>query len=199
MSKYNIPADVEDAVLRLVYSKAAQADWLALSDDERTRLYQRWTDDPEIGGRLIGHLDSAANVRPWLKDGPMKEYQRALRGGTKYAKYVSKPAATIEEIIEKTLGGEWEVVPRSKRQKPMRAKARKVGSEDEELHFVVGSSSNFKNLLWPAILDRSNGQTAPWTICVIDAFTSPVTREERATHERVARFLGVRVIYFQEM
>ncbi|MFJ3162697.1 hypothetical protein [Streptomyces kanasensis] len=199
MSKYNIPTEVEEAVLKLVYSQAADADWFAQSDDEHTRLYQRWTDDPKIGGRLVGHLGSAANIRPWLKDIAMKEYPRALRGETKYAKYVSQPAATLEEIIEKSLGGDWELVPRSKRQKPMRAKARKIGAEDDELHFVAGPSGSFKHLLWPAILDRSNGETAPWTICVIEPFSSPVTREAKALHDRVARFLGVRVIYFQEM
>lgn len=148
---------------------------------------------------MIGHLGSTANIRPWLKDIAMKEYPRALRGETKYAKYVSQPAATLEEIIEKSMGGEWDLVPRSKRQKPMRAKVRRIGAEDDELHFVAGPSGSFKHLVWPAILDRSNGETAPWTICVIEPFSSPVTREDKALHDRLARFLGVRVIYFQEM
>ncbi|WP_329159976.1 hypothetical protein OHB49_11410 [Streptomyces sp. NBC_01717] len=199
MTDYKIPTEVEAAVLTRVFEQAAEADWLNLQDGDRTRLYQQWTDDPEVGGRLIGFVGLAANVRPWLKDGPMKEYQRARRGVGKYAKYVKRPAATIDEIIAKTLGGEWEIVPRSKRQKPMRAKVRRVGSEDDELHFVAGPDASFKHLVWPATLDRSGGETAPWTICVIDPFLNPLTREDKAQHERLAKFLGVRVIYFNEM
>lgn len=199
MTDYKIPIEVEAAVLTRVFEQAAEADWLNLQDSDRTRLYQQWTDDPEVGGRLIGFVGMAANVRPWLKDGPMKEYQRARRGVGKYAKYVKRPAATIDEIIAKTLGAEWESVPRSKRQKPMRAKVRRVGSEDDELHFVAGPDASFKHLVWPAILDRSGGETAPWTICVIDPFLNPLTREDKAQHERLAKFLGVRVIYFNEM
>lgn len=199
MTDYNIPVQVEAAVLTRVFAQAAEADWLNLQDADRTRLYQEWTDDPEVGGRLVGFVGQAANVRPWLKDGPMKEYQRARRGVGKYAKYVKKPAATIDEIIEKTLGGEWETIPGSKRQKPMRAKVRRMGMEEEELHFVAGPAASFKHLVWPAILDRSNGETAPWTICVIDPFLNPLRREEKVQHQCLATFLGVRVIYFNEM
>lgn len=199
MTDYKIPTEVEAAVLTRVFAQAAEEDWTNLRDADRTRLYQRWTDDPEIGVRLVGFLGMAANVRPWLKDGPMKEYQRARRGEGRYAQYVTRRAATLEEIITKTLGADWEIVPRSKRLKPMRARVRRVGSEDDELHFVAGPKKSFKHLAWPAILDRSGGETAPWMICVIDPFLDPVTREEKARHDRVARFLGVRIVYFNEI
>ncbi|MEV0636971.1 hypothetical protein AB0I77_18825 [Streptomyces sp. NPDC050619] len=199
MTDYKIPSDVEAAVVTRIYEYADEARWTHLQDADRTRLYQEWTDDPEIGGRLIGFVGQTANIRPWLKDCPMKEYGRARRGVGKYAKYVKNRAATLDEMVEKALGVEWEIVPGSKRQKPMRAKVRKIGYEDDERNFVAGAASSLKHLVWPAILDRSSGETSPWMICVVDPFLDPLTLEQKAEHQRIAAFLGVRIIYFNEM
>ncbi|MFE2326641.1 hypothetical protein ACFXD5_22365 [Streptomyces sp. NPDC059385] len=199
MTDYKIPTAVEAAVVTRLYEHAGRKRWTHLQDADRTRLYQEWTDDPDIGGRLIDFLGQSANVRPWIKDGPMKEYERSRRGLGKYAQYVQQQAATLEEIIERSLGGEWEILPGSKKLKPIRATVRRVGQEIEELHFVTGQTSQFKHLVWPAILDRANGETAPWTICVVDPFLNPLTREQKAEHARLAKFLGVRVVYFDEM
>ncbi|MEW1701144.1 hypothetical protein [Streptomyces sp. NPDC091278] len=199
MTTYKISPSVEKTVVTRIYDQAAKAHWSHLSDEDRTRLYQQWTEDPEIGGRLLDFVEQVANIRPWLKDCPMKEYERARRGETKYAKYVTRPAATLEEIIAATLGADWEVIPGTVRQKPMRAKVREIGAEEDERHFVAGPAASLKHLVWPAILDRSKGETGPWTICVVDPFRDPVTPEKKEEHRSVTEFLGVRVIYFNEM
>ncbi|MEU9268659.1 hypothetical protein AB0E04_24860 [Streptomyces sp. NPDC048251] len=201
MSNFNIPPAVEEAVVTRIYRQADELRWAHLQDEDRTRLYQKWTEDPEIGGRLVDFVGQMANIRPWLKDCPMKEYARARRGIGKYSKYVSKPAATLEEIIARTLGPEWEVVPGTIQQKPMRALVRESGTEDVERNFATGSveRAGFKHLLWPAILDRSKGESAPWTICVVDRFLDPLGPDDKAEHRRVADFLGIDIVYFNEM
>ena len=42
-------------------------------------MYDRWLDDPAIGGYLTRFL-SRERARVWLKDVPMKEYSRARNG-----------------------------------------------------------------------------------------------------------------------
>ncbi|MFE1166179.1 hypothetical protein [Nocardiopsis sp. NPDC058789] len=201
MTDYKIPAAVEEDVVTRIYAQADEARWQHLQDADRTRLYREWTEDSEIGGRLLGFVGQRSNIRPWLKDCPMKEYERARRGEGKYAKYVSRPAATLEEMVKTVVGAEWQVVPGTSRQKPMRARIREVGSEDEERHFVVGqlTPGNLKHLLWPAIIDRSSGPSWPWTICIVDPFRAPVTPEQKDSHRRLADFLGVQIVYFTEM
>ncbi|MCK9921141.1 hypothetical protein MXD61_04330 [Frankia sp. AgPm24] len=198
MTNYNIPAAVEEAVVTRIYAEAHEAGWPHLQDADRTSMYQKWTDDPEIGLRLLDFVGQAANIRPWLKDCPMKEYERARRGKSKYARYVAQPAATLEQIVEGILGREWEVIPGSMQDKPWRARIRRIETE-EERHFVAGSVASLKHMMWPAIIDRSNGETWPWTICVFDPFQSPVTVEKRADNERLAKFLGVDIVYFKEV
>ncbi|MFK4111701.1 hypothetical protein [Streptomyces sp. NPDC002176] len=199
MTDYKIPPTVEKAVVTRIYCQADEARWPHLQDVDRTRLYREWTEDPEIGGRLLDFVGQQANIRPWLKDCPMKEYERARRGEGKYAKYVSRPAATLEQMVAAILGPGWEVIPGTTQQKPMRARIREVGVEDEERHFVAGTAANLKHLVWPAILDRSTGETWPWMICVVDPFRAPVSPEKKEEHRRMAEFLGVRVVYFNEM
>ncbi|SNQ51961.1 conserved hypothetical protein [Frankia canadensis] len=199
MTDYKIPRDLEKDVVTRIYTKADEAQWRHLQDAERTRLYQEWTEDPEIGGRLLGFVGQQSNIRPWLKDCPMKEYERARRGEGKYAKYVMRPAATLEQMVAATAGRGWEIISGTIQQKPMRARIREVGTETEERHFVAGPVANLKHLLWPAILDLSNGGIWPWTICVVDPFRAPVPPERREEHRRVANFLGVQVVYFEEM
>jgi hypothetical protein len=197
VTDYKIPPNVEKLVVTRIYAQADEAQWPHLQDADRTRLYREWTMDPEIGGRLLGFVEQQANIRPWLKDCPMKEYERARRGEGKYAKYVSRPAATLEQMVKATFGTDWEVIPGTIRQKPMRARIREAGTE-EERNFVVGSAAHLKHLAWPALLDRSNGETWPWTICVVNPFRAPVPPEKKEEHRRVAEFLGLRIIYFNE-
>lgn len=198
MTYYKIPPSVEKAVVTKIYTQADDARWQHLQASDRTRLYQDWTEDPEIGGRLLDFVEQRANIRTWLKDCPMKEYERARRGEGKYARYVTRPAATLEQMATTTLGEDWEIVPESTRQKPLRARIRRVGSEDEEQNFVVGKSSDLKHLVWPALFDLAKKGTWHWTICVIDPFRDPVTPERKEEYGQIADFLGIQIVYFSE-
>ncbi|MFD4546309.1 hypothetical protein [Streptomyces sp. NPDC058466] len=199
MSDYNIPPDVEAAVVTQLYAQAAELDWTHLNSTDRTRWYQSWTKDPEIGGRLIGFVGGTENIRPWLKDCPMKEYERARRGEGKYSAFITRHAATLEEVVAKTMGADWEIVEGTRAVKPLRVRIRRTGSEDDERHFVLGEEPQLKHLLWPAVIDRSRGESYPWVVCVVDPFAAPLTVEQKSLHRRLENFLGVRVVYFSEI
>jgi hypothetical protein len=57
---------------------ADEIDWLALGAAEKTRHYDNWTKDPEVGGVLQRHVP-LGEVRVYIKDSLLKDYPRARR------------------------------------------------------------------------------------------------------------------------
>src|SRR3989442_15416146 len=79
----SIPAKVRLAVRERVWSLAKEVDWPTLPDSARSRKYEEWTRDPEIGG-LLGHYVDPKQVRVYIKDTVIKPYVRA--GGSDQAR-----------------------------------------------------------------------------------------------------------------
>jgi hypothetical protein len=52
---------------------ADEVDWLALPDSARSRKYEEWTRQPEVGGVLSNYIDPK-RVRVYLKDSIIKPY-----------------------------------------------------------------------------------------------------------------------------
>jgi hypothetical protein len=74
----SIPAKVRLAVRERVWSLAKEVDWPTLPDSARSRKYEEWTRDPEIGG-LLGNYVDPKQVRVYIKDSVIKPYVIALR------------------------------------------------------------------------------------------------------------------------
>ncbi len=138
MTDYNLPSELEQAIFTLLYQQAASVGWTYLTDQERTRFYQEWTNDSSIGGRLLDFMGKSENVRPWLKDVPMKEYARALQGVGKYAQYVANPATSLHMLVAKAIGSQWIVVENTQKVKPLRVVLHQVDDEEDERHFAWG-------------------------------------------------------------
>lgn len=77
----NIPDDVRDRMRSLVWSRAEELGWSDLNDSERSRHYEKWTLDKEIGGILAHYMDPR-KVRVYIKDSLLKPYERARLSGT---------------------------------------------------------------------------------------------------------------------
>ena len=71
-----VPESIRDAIKTRLWAKADVLGWSALSDTERANFYERWTRDPEIGGRL-GHFMDPRKVRVYIKDSLFKPYERS--------------------------------------------------------------------------------------------------------------------------
>ncbi|KUN80359.1 hypothetical protein AQJ66_26860 [Streptomyces bungoensis] len=194
MTAYDLPADLEATVVGLLYQRAAELDWLHLTDIERTNYYASWTEDPQIGGKLLLFIKKPDAVRVWMKNGPMKEYSRALNGVGKYAQFVDQRRTDVQTLITKALGPEWLVVPDTQKIKPLRLTVRRNDNEDDERRFCWGPSRDLKHLVWRAISDQVEGDTTPWVICVVSPFTRPAANSERAQHQRLATRLGLEII-----
>jgi hypothetical protein len=79
----NIPDDVRDRMRTLVWARAEELGWSALNDAERSKYYEKWTRDREIGGTLAHYMD-ARKVRVYIKDSLLKPYERARLSGTEH-------------------------------------------------------------------------------------------------------------------
>ena len=76
-----MPDNVRDRLHDLIWSRADNLGWSALNDAERSRRYEQWTRDPEIGGTIAHYMD-ARKVRVYIKDSLLKPYERARLSGT---------------------------------------------------------------------------------------------------------------------
>lgn len=191
MSKYAIPTDIEEEVVRLLYKRMADLNWIYLTGTERTRHYVAWTSDPEVGGRLLPFIGKTENIRPWLKDGPMKEYVRSTYGVGKWAPLVAKPSTPVDELVLRALGPGWTVDLETLDIKPLRVTIRHTDDEEMERRFAWAPMRDFKHLAWAAIAAQADGDALPWVICTVDSFVRKITPKQKATNERIVKRLGL--------
>ena len=79
-----LPALLRAQVVKAIYGDADRVGWQTLPLPDRTRAFNEWVEDDRIGGVLTQFM-TPEQARSWIKDGPMKEYARALRGAGRYA------------------------------------------------------------------------------------------------------------------
>lgn len=71
-----IPEQIRDGLRDKLWHTADKLGWASLNDAERSRIYERWTTDPTIGGQLAHFMDPR-KVRVYIKDSLIKPYERA--------------------------------------------------------------------------------------------------------------------------
>lgn len=71
-----IPEDVRNRIRELIWERATDLGWSALSDTQRSRHYEQWTKEETIGGTLAHYMDPR-KVRVYIKDSLLKPYERA--------------------------------------------------------------------------------------------------------------------------
>lgn len=135
-------------VVKALYDGAQTQNWTHLSPGDRSRAYSAWVDDERVGGVLTKYMTPEA-ARAWIKDGPMKEYSRALRGTGRYARFGVFESTSPIDIVHAALGANWHLVENTLGVKPHHAIA---ANESGEMAYVAWDESrNFKNLVWAAL------------------------------------------------
>jgi hypothetical protein len=170
-----IPSDVREAVIRRLYADAERIDWENLSVAAKSKQYLAWLEDDAIGEQLLRFKPSESDVRVWIKDGPMKEYSRAVLGVGPNAGYVEHPRCTPESVTRAALGTGWSVVPDSVEIKPARCRAR---GQDGEETVIWGKSEDFKFLLFAALETIIAGADAA-SVAIVESPASPTSNAER--------------------
>jgi len=79
----SVPEQVRQQLKDKLWQTADQIGWLSLSPTDKSRHYENWTRDPEIGG-LIAKFIPIGDVRVYLKDTLLKDFalQRLGDGST---------------------------------------------------------------------------------------------------------------------
>jgi hypothetical protein len=180
------PKEVRDAVCRELYRQVNALDWESLGDQQKTEQYSLWVDDPAIGGELADYL-TAEGIRVWLKDGPMKEYTRALEGVGSFAEYAMKRFPDIGDTIREALGSQWRTVPRTLAEKPMHVD---VTDGSVQRYVCWGQPRTFRDLLWAAVGKAIDAPVRPLILVTLREGRSLATEEQRF-QDRVADHCGI--------
>lgn len=94
----SLPDAVRDRLRDLLWARAKELGWSDLPDSEKSKFYERWTREKEVGGALAYYMD-ARKVRVYIKDSLVKPYER------------SRLSRTEEQVLERVgidSGGEIE-------------------------------------------------------------------------------------------
>lgn len=187
----DIPEAVRRTVIRDIYLKADELGWDGLSPVDRTTWYNRWVDDEMLGGVLTRYMPRE-RARMWIKDVPMKHYNRARSGIGPYADLVSNPLPSAYDIARIALGEDWTVLSGTLREKPNRCQV--TDGQGQKL-MIWGNPRNLKSLVWAGLNARVDGLPSP--IVVISLLQGErLTESERRRHQKVCELAGldVRVI-----
>jgi hypothetical protein len=162
-------------------------DWENLSVAEKTKQYANWLEDDEVGGELLRFKPSEPEVRVWMKDGPMKEYSRAILGVGRNARYVDHPRCTPESVVRATLGARWRVVQGSVEVKPARCWA--SGPEGKRA-VIWGNREDFKYFVFAALELLVSGVEGA-SVAVVEAVANPTSSAERERMGQIAERCGI--------
>lgn len=184
----NIPDFIRHEVIEAIYQRLDLLHWEQLQDDERSEQYAAFVEDPAIGGKLLPYKDESG-VRVWIKDGPAKEYRRAIEGFGSYSRYTKRQLTGVSDLIALTLGREWSLVPGSVQQKPMRCAARH--EDGRHATALWGPASSFKDLFWHASITRVDAPAVEVAIIITKLVTAQLPMAEWERYRRLAGIMGV--------
>jgi hypothetical protein len=185
----DLPEALRREVLIEVYRQAAELDWDGMSPRERSIQYNRWINDPQVGGELSRYLDEV-RIRHWLKDVAIKEYSRAKFGIGAYAPLVSLRVTGPDQIAKQVMGPEWSMLEATIRQKPNSCH---IVNGDGRRLMMWGPPNTFRDLVWAGINVMADG-IHPKPLVVV---TSPQGEEldigEKRRHVRLGAIAGLDV------
>jgi hypothetical protein len=175
-------------LIREIYRHADELRWDCLSISERSAWYNRWVDDNKIGGVLTRYMPRE-RARLWIKDVPMKHYNRARSGIGPYADLVLNPLPGATQIATLTLGEEWLVVDGSVQEKPNRCL---VTDGQATLLMIWGGVRNLQSLIWAGLNARVDGSPTP-IVVVTTRQGERLTAGEQARHQQLAKLAGIEI------
>jgi hypothetical protein len=192
MAASRVPWEVEEAIVGRLFADMERLGWEGLTPRQRTSQYGRWIADPEVGQRLATFM-TPERARVWIKDGPVKEYPRALAGVGKYAP-LANGSGSGADIVRRALGAEWITDTATLRVKPLRIEAHR---DEDTVVLAWGPARDLKHLVWAALNADASGDPREWVLAVTGSFTRPVTASDKAHQLRIARRCGLRLVHVE--
>ena len=183
-----LPPHVRRDIARMIYERANELGWEDLTNREKAMRYEQWAADPDIGGRLADYIP-VERIRVWIKDGPMKEFKRAVRGIGPYSDLVPERKRFEQIIAGKLLGEEYKVLEASIDVKPNRFTAE---SDDKSVTVIWGNVPELKHLVW-AWLNHPSPQDA--RLVLVNSILQPITSAVEAQAKEIGDRLGTEIRY----
>lgn len=166
-----LPADVRTEVITELFRQFDAARWEELSSPAASEMYNRFVKDPKIGGRLAPFM-TGERVRVWIKDGPAKEYRRALEGTGTFASFTNRAYPGAESVVRLALGDQWALKPDTLEIKPMRCFAEDANGQS--MFVIWGPISALRDLIWHSCLIRAEDPLKPITVVVAKPNSAPL-------------------------
>jgi hypothetical protein len=190
MKRVEDPAKHE-AVVKKVYADAAKCDLRHCSQTARTEQYQRWLEDKDVG-KVLEEWMSPAEIRVWLKDGPLKEFSRALGGEGEYARFLDHHPHSAANIVALALGPTWRVRDGSKKVKPLGCIAiHATGTK----RLIWGPANDVKQLVWAALVASVEAPKESVLIVVFDTIEGPLTDKKKNRMEQIAQRANLNIAF----
>jgi hypothetical protein len=142
-----LPEALRAEIVRALYADANQLGWATLGPQAKTTAFNRWIDDPRVGGRLTSYM-SPEQARLWIKDGPMKEYARAMRGTGRFAEFGRHGGTSPQDIVNRALG-DGATIDGNIGTKPPHCVA--TSNDGSRAYVTWGDANSLKYLLWAAL------------------------------------------------
>lgn len=170
-----VPADVRIDVIRELVRQFDAVHWEEVPANVASEMYDRFVKDRNIGGRLAPHMP-AEKIRVWIKDGPAKDYRRALEGTGPIANFTKRAYPGPESVVRQALGDKWKPVPDTIGEKPMRCFAE--DSVGQSMFVIWGPLNAIQGLIWNSCLVRAEDAVEPITVVVTKPNSAPIPSEE---------------------
>jgi hypothetical protein len=182
-----VPPKVREAVLLELVRQLDEVRWEELGSSDTSAWYTRFVRDENIGRRLSVYM-SDVEIRVWIKDGPAKEYRRALEGRGSYAQYTSRAFPGPEIIVRGALGNGWSLIADSVEEKPMRCLAK---SGDQMKFLIWGPTKSLKDLVWQATVTLAENPQTAITLVITRSSATRLTGDSWSLAERLSNVIGV--------
>lgn len=189
-----IPEAQLASVVTALYKDAHAKNWIHLPPRDRSHAYSAWVEDARVGGVLTKYMTPEA-ARAWIKDGPMKEYGRALRGTGRYARFGRSGGTSAPDIILAALGVGWQLVEGTAGIKPFHALA--TDENGTTAYLAWDEARNFKNLVWAA-LRASLKLDIPGHVVITEPPGTSTARDVGDVHAAIAQRCGLELHYVRE-
>ncbi len=195
MTRDNLIPEAQLArVVTALYEDAHAKDWVHLRPRDRSQAYSAWVEDARVGGILTRYMTPEA-ARAWIKDGPMKEYGRALRGTGRYARFGRSGGTAAPDIIRAALGEGWRLVKGTAGIKPSHAQA--TDQSGVTAYLAWDEARNFKNLVWAA-LRASVELGVQGHVVITEPPGTSTARDLADVHAAIACRCGLELHYVRE-
>lgn len=192
-----IPEAIRKEVITTIYERLDRMKWESCSSSEKSEAYRNMVNDPKIGGRLAPFMADDRR-RVWIKDGPAKEYGRALEGIGAYAEYTHRQVLPADDLVKATLGTEWSIDGDSIQDKPMRAFAEDAQTGERRL-VIWAAHTAIKDMIWQVICHRAADPGQRPAVIVVRPSPAPMPVQQRRRYQAVCETAGAELFETQRL